>query len=807
MGTTADKLQNILNAKNAIKEKFSIGDDVKFIDYADNINTGSGGIVVPENFRPASLSDVLWGKQFFNCRGELVSGSNYGIYSFDILCLNLNDTIPEKYMDLVGWYNKIAEDTLSDGTIYERIVQYPNTTKRYVFEHYSLASLGGWVWELQDEQNSLFVSGVSAEPVEIWEAKNWRPAVSVHPDLEGAEILIRSYLQRNSGSTAEYFKCAAVFTSDGSGSTSASTDIIVSGAGTTEVNGTYVLQNASATGYDRIWKNENDVYLYAFNSADEGFYRWALSFESTPPSGYFDALDTVQYWSDEQDDPWGTELWHYVNGGYDDETGEGIPTVALAGGGSTGSGNSTDIVVSGFDDDHFNGTYTLEDASATGIYRVWVKGDIRIQTDQDTEANTAVWRFLTPEWSNEDNPSVAYSHVPYENPWDATEWFLYTDYHDITGEPVVKQASGTSASTDIIVSGCDYTAINGTYKLTEETKNNTGKERQWYNTSDPSITIYHDAGWWCIGKYGDYTMAQVHSDVDDPVSISSDFGPSDVDFTNPPKLAWAGDSGSGAPEVPANTWTGYKAVLTTDADGKKYYEFEETITEGLSYGYGFTPIVGKVYDREAMVEAQLITKSEMPTDGLLFFAPLEYQKSTAETGQILNYNGNVRFMETDGRQCAYFDGDSYLQFSDNSFPSTNENRTVACRFKIQTLLETWSKIFEYGMNYMASKFCIAINDPEGVCFSQNGGEIFAGVMPSGWCSVVVTQDSTAGQKIYIDGILKASGNVNVETELGTGYIGRGLSGEYFKGYIADVMVYNRALTEEEIQQLYQEFKA
>ena len=90
MGTTADKLQNILNAKNAIKEKFSIGDDVKFIDYADNINAGSGGIVVPENFSPASPSDVLLDRQFFNCRGELVSGLNNGIISFDIMCCNLN---------------------------------------------------------------------------------------------------------------------------------------------------------------------------------------------------------------------------------------------------------------------------------------------------------------------------------------------------------------------------------------------------------------------------------------------------------------------------------------------------------------------------------------------------------------------------------------------------------------------------------------------------------------------------------------------------------------------------------------------
>ena len=38
MGTTKDKLQAVLNSKNAIKEKFSLPDDMPFSQYADNIN-------------------------------------------------------------------------------------------------------------------------------------------------------------------------------------------------------------------------------------------------------------------------------------------------------------------------------------------------------------------------------------------------------------------------------------------------------------------------------------------------------------------------------------------------------------------------------------------------------------------------------------------------------------------------------------------------------------------------------------------------------------------------------------------------
>ena len=62
MGTTADKLQNILNAKNAIKEKFSIGDDVKFIDYAKKINAGGSDSDETQFYRCTQvIPEEQWG--------------------------------------------------------------------------------------------------------------------------------------------------------------------------------------------------------------------------------------------------------------------------------------------------------------------------------------------------------------------------------------------------------------------------------------------------------------------------------------------------------------------------------------------------------------------------------------------------------------------------------------------------------------------------------------------------------------------------------------------------------------------------
>lgn len=51
-------------------------------------------------------------------------------------------------------------------------------------------------------------------------------------------------------------------------------------------------------------------------------------------------------------------------------------------------------------------------------------------------------------------------------------------------------------------------------------------------------------------------------------------------------------------------------VTSGDSNTIKYYEFEETLTTGLTYGYGFTPEVGKNYDSEAMVRLELPTEKD-----------------------------------------------------------------------------------------------------------------------------------------------------------------------------------------------------
>ena len=84
------------------------------------------------------------------------------------------------------------------------------------------------------------------------------------------------------------------------------------------------------------------------------------------------------------------------------------------------------------------------------------------------------------------------------------------------------------------------------------------------------------------------------------------------------------------------TWTGYKAALT---DG--VYAFEETVTDGLPYGSGFSPVVGEIYNSEATIQVTRLYTGADPT--LLFFAPMTKETDRAETGQLLTTTGTITY--------------------------------------------------------------------------------------------------------------------------------------------------------------------
>jgi hypothetical protein len=77
MGTTAEKLQAILNSKNAIKEKFELPDDMPFSQYAENIKGGGADYDINANIDSLNVElSQLTGKESVIANAEEIQDFN-----------------------------------------------------------------------------------------------------------------------------------------------------------------------------------------------------------------------------------------------------------------------------------------------------------------------------------------------------------------------------------------------------------------------------------------------------------------------------------------------------------------------------------------------------------------------------------------------------------------------------------------------------------------------------------------------------------------------------------------------------------
>ena len=141
-------------------------------------------------------------------------------------------------------------------------------------------------------------------------------------------------------------------------------------------------------------------------------------------------------------------------------------------------------------------------------------------------------------------------------------------------------------------------------------------------------------------------------------------------------------------DISAKTWTGYKAVLN---DG--IYTFEDTVTTGLSYT-SVTPQVGSIYSADTLVYGVNLYQG-IPKDGLVFYAPLAEEKTTAETGQTLDYIGNsIVFENYKGKNSFKLDGTTSNYIS-STLGSLETDFTVSF-FCIERERRTFTQVGSYG---------------------------------------------------------------------------------------------------------------
>ena len=262
----------------------------------------------------------------------------------------------------------------------------------------------------------------------------------------------------------------------------------------------------------------------------------------------------------------------------------------------------------------------------------------------------------------------------------------------------------------------------------------------------------------------------------------------------------------------AQTWTGYKAVLNNGV-----YSFESTATTGLAYT-SVTPEVGKIYTADALARVASVYMN-IPSSGLVFYAPFSSSSGTAATGQTLEYNSsahNVTFTTQNGIACAKSTAstspDTWAVRAD---ASTLPLGTSPCTMSIWLKAENeWYNNAQDGMigyggeaNYSYRQIGIgrASNYDYGNTFNCYIGYLVASTAdyttPAQWHNLCAVYDGSHAI-LYRDGVQVSKTAYAVNT--GSGYLTlmwNRLSDMYF----AAARIYDRVLHPSEIAALASEF--
>jgi hypothetical protein len=153
-------------------------------------------------------------------------------------------------------------------------------------------------------------------------------------------------------------------------------------------------------------------------------------------------------------------------------------------------------------------------------------------------------------------------------------------------------------------------------------------------------------------------------------------------------------------------------------------------------------------------------------------------------------------------------------FSVSGWFLTNTNATNTSSGAKSIIGKWWQFPSSCDNNYNSYIFCLAKqNNNSTVCLGTNfySGNNFYYNQPintGSWYHFTFIHDSTAGGKIYINGLLVSSNNINgiICNGINPIYIGSDIENgnlyRFFNGKIDDIGIWNRALTQEEITALY-----
>lgn len=188
-------------------------------------------------------------------------------------------------------------------------------------------------------------------------------------------------------------------------------------------------------------------------------------------------------------------------------------------------------------------------------------------------------------------------------------------------------------------------------------------------------------------------------------------------------------------------------------------------------------------------------QSAIPDDGLIFYASLSEESSTAETGQALTKNGTITYQTYKGIPCAHFSS-AYIssQLSDyiTPYPMTFAIWAAPDTTNSRAL---WSFSNDKPLMYWNGSY--HVYEPDHNVSAANVGD---------WHHIAWSINSDRSSTYYFDGVAMGtttSNNTSTIKSLCIGY--RNSSQPQWIGYLAGFRIYNRALSEDEISAIAGEY--
>ena len=226
----------------------------------------------------------------------------------------------------------------------------------------------------------------------------------------------------------------------------------------------------------------------------------------------------------------------------------------------------------------------------------------------------------------------------------------------------------------------------------------------------------------------------------------------------------------------------------------------------------------------------LNANSQIPTKGLVLYLPLNgnAKDSTSNANNGTNY-GAIPVADRFGRanKAMSFNGiSSYISVPSTSSIVLANNKSLSCWVYVPSgvTLNQYPTVIHKDEPLMSTTYSIFLTEAPGYASNQYKFDfIFASNYThyqvytkqlytsnkDKWLHIVSTYDSISGySKIYYNGFISDSlyaGNRTAHSSNLNLLIGTGKAyNNYFKGYIDDIRLYNRAITRNEVYQLYME---